>query len=219
MSLRISLADIRFPSSTAVLIPKLDLEIAPGKLVLIKGRNGSGKSTLLNCVAGVIPEHIPAQGKIMVQLDDIALHTLPLRHKSPWLAYQMADPALQLLFPNIEKELSFALENIGMAASGMRLRIANALHSLGLDESCPPTLDPHLLSQGQKKLLMLAVCQAMETPVILLDEPSASLSARGRETLIKWVAGLLQNGRMILAAEHHPCLDGLAAGTIDLNEL
>lgn len=219
MSLRISLQDIRFPGSQAALIPKLNLEIAPGEIIIIKGANGSGKSTLLNCVAGVVPEHIPAQGSINIHLNDIALHKLPLRHKSSYIAYQMTDPALQLLFPSLAKELSFALENLGMAPSQMQLRISNALQCMGLADACPLNMNPHLLSQGQKKLLLLAVCHAMNTPVLLLDEPSENLSAQGREIMSKWLAEQPGRGKIILAVEHHYCLNSLASRVIDLDEL
>lgn len=217
MSLRISLSDIQYPHAARALISRLELEIAAGELYLVKGGNGSGKTSLLNCVAGVVPEHIQARGNISIWMDDTALHELPLRKKSHLQAYMMTEPVTQLLFPSLEKELCFALENRGLAPLKMQDRINAAIDRFGLGTSLEH--DPHLLSQGQKKLLLLAVCHAMDTPLLLLDEPSTSLSSRGRELLFDWVGEQLKLGKIIIAAEHHHCLNSLAAKIIDLDEL
>ena len=216
MSLRIGLSGIRYPDSGSILFSELGLEISPGDFYLIKGGNGSGKTTLLNCVAGVVPEHIHIQGSVSIWLNDIALHDLPLRSKSSILAYLMADPASQILFPSLEKELCFALECGNIPATEMSARISVAIRDFGLEPLLG--LDPRLLSWGQKKLLLLAVIQCMQTPIILLDEPSEGLSARGRALLKDWLEKQKSSGRIILAADHHDCLNSLADRIINLDE-
>lgn len=217
MSLRINLTGIRYPDSDRILFSELGLEIAPGDFYLLKGGNGSGKTTLLNCVAGVVPEHIHINGTVSIWLNDKALHDLPLRKKSTLLAYLMADPASQIIFPSLEKELCFALECRGIAATEMSARIAAAIRDFGLEALLEQ--DPRLLSWGQKKLLLLAVIQCMQTPLILLDEPSEGLSGRGRLLLKDWVARQKSHGSIILAADHHDCLNSLADRIISLDEL
>jgi len=216
MSLRISLNGIRYPGSHKDLIHTLDLALDPGDLLLIKGGNGSGKTTLLNCLAGVIPEHVPILGKIDVLLKNVALHDIPLRQKATLLSYQMSDPDPQILFPSLEKELAFPLENQGLPIEEMRHRIHSAAARFGL--SMLLDKDPQCFSHGQKKLMILAVCLVMDTPLILLDEPSEGLSIQARALLCDWIKDELRQGKIILAAEHRDTLNSLSTRILDLDE-
>ncbi|HPH60364.1 MAG TPA: ABC transporter ATP-binding protein, partial [Candidatus Syntrophosphaera sp.] len=161
---------LRYPRQDRPLLRDLSFCLAPGELLWLKGPNGSGKTSLLNVLSGIIPQRIKAELTGSVTLSGTDLCALPLNEKFRHLAYQMSDPDHQIFFPRIEKELSFALENGGLPAVQMRQRIARAQADFGLNEF--GQVEPGQLSRGQKKLLVLATCAALDPPLYLLDEPT-----------------------------------------------
>ncbi|MDZ4181653.1 MAG: ATP-binding cassette domain-containing protein, partial [Candidatus Cloacimonadaceae bacterium] len=102
----------------------------------------------------------------------------------------------------------------GLLAEVIRQRIDKAAQRFDL--SAVYQQDPSTLSQGQKKLLLFAICAAMNTALILLDEPSAGLAEKGIDMLRSWLIEAKQAGKIIIAAEHATSLDHLATRILHL---
>lgn len=212
---RLENLSLRYPKQNRNLLSGINIQIQPGELLFLRGPNGSGKTSLLNAISGIIPQRVPAELSGAIFLGGIELGPVPLNEKFRHLAYQMSDPDSQIFFPRLEKELSFALENSGLPSTEMRRRIdfwADYFALRGFWRT-----EPNKLSQGQKKLLNLAVCAAMETPLILLDEPSSALSPTALNKLVEWLKQTLNQGRIVIMAEHNPNLREMATQTLDLS--
>jgi energy-coupling factor transporter ATP-binding protein EcfA2 len=206
---------LTYPGERQALFSGLDIRLNKGEMLWLRGPNGCGKTSLLNCLSGVIPHHVKARLDGTLMLGGTDLGALPLNEKYRHLAYQMSDPDDQIFFPRIEKELSFALENAGLPEGDMRGRIALAAEAFGLAGFW--LTEPSRLSRGQKKLLLLAVCAAQNTPLLLLDEPSAALSGESLAMVSAWLENYLAAGNMVVMAEHNPALAGLATQILDLS--
>ncbi|MDP2172827.1 MAG: ABC transporter ATP-binding protein [Candidatus Cloacimonadaceae bacterium] len=215
--LEIKRLSLLYPKAAKALFSDVNIKLRAGELLILKGVNGSGKTSLLNSIAGVIPEHIHGELAGSIALNGLELRSYPLRERYRYLAYQMSDPDAQIFFPDSEKELSFALENMGIKPLEIRQRIDVAADRFHLKHIYAQ--DPSTLSQGQKKRLLFAVCAALDTQLILLDEPTVSLSEGGKELLKEWLKSLLHQGKIIIAANHDSACDDFCTQVITLGSL
>lgn len=197
--------------------------IEAGKVTVLTGPSGSGKSTVLNLLAGLLT---PAAGSISLEYADadagkvsIELAGLDRRDyaqlisfvpQRPYLFYGTIRSNLLQVKPEAsEDELLSAIEQAGAGA---------LLKSLpqGLDT---PVGDDHAgLSGGQMRLLALARALLKESPLLLLDEPSASLDPQSEEALITALRRIARSGSrpfMVIAA-HRPQLIALGDAEVSL---
>ena len=122
------------------------------------------------------------------------------------------DPEAQLVMLEVDDEIAFGLENLGIPRHEMGVRVRAARELVGLDAArTPRRLDQ--LSGGTKQRVVLAALLAMGTAALVLDEPTANLDPQGAR-LVLGVLGRLCEGRerSLLLVEHR--LDEVA-GLID----
>jgi thiamine transport system ATP-binding protein len=172
-----------------------DLTIGASEIVAVMGPSGSGKSTLLNLVAGF---EAPLSGRIVIGGEDVT--RLP-PHRRP----------LSMVFQenNLFGHLTVA-QNVGLGRSPAlrlsaedRAAVADALARTGL--SGKEERLPQALSGGERQRVALARVLVRRRPVLLLDEPFASLGPALRDEMLDLVAGLhREHGMTILMATHDP---------------
>ncbi|GAB7043796.1 MULTISPECIES: ABC transporter ATP-binding protein [Catenuloplanes] len=142
----------------------LSLTVRPGEFVCLVGASGCGKSTLLNLVAGL---DSPSGGEITVA-----------GGARPGLMFQES-----ALFPwlsvGANVELPLKLRKVGKAER--RERVADLLRTVHLGDF--GTHRPHQLSGGMRQRVALARTLALDTPVLLMDEPFGALDAMTRDIL------------------------------------
>jgi energy-coupling factor transporter ATP-binding protein EcfA2/energy-coupling factor transporter transmembrane protein EcfT len=162
-----------------------------GEVAALVGRNGAGKSTLLRHIAGLLA---PCAGRVRLPES-----RRPRGRPSPPAAavgLSFQDPNDQFFKPTVREELAAGLGR-GTVASG-------AIDGLASRLGLAPLLDrpPCALSEGEKKLVAVASVLAMEPAALLLDEPTASLDAAGKEALATLVAVEARRGTAVLIATH-----------------
>ena len=164
------------------------LEVARGERVGIIGPNGAGKTTLFLLICGILEK---SGGTITV------LGKPPAnRHFRPDVGLVFQNPDDQLFCPSVKDDVAFGLRNMGLPKDEVEARATQALWTVGcLDLAGRPV---HHLSEGEKRMISIAVVLAMHPELVLYDEPSASLDIRSRRRLIR----LLQtsNKTMLIAA-------------------
>ncbi|SCE94214.1 NitT/TauT family transport system ATP-binding protein [Micromonospora coriariae] len=153
----------RGPSSVLAL-DGVSLDVAPGEFVCLVGASGCGKSTLLNLVAGL---DRPSGGQIALAGD-----------ASPGLMFQ--EPAL---FPwlTVDGNVEVPLKLRGLPRAERRARVAELLRTVHLADFGRKR--PHELSGGMRQRVALARTLALDTPVLLMDEPFGALDAMTRDIL------------------------------------
>jgi NitT/TauT family transport system ATP-binding protein len=142
----------------------IDLKVAKGEIVAIRGDNGTGKTTLLNLISGIDE---PTQGSISFSGSD---------GERLRVGYAQQDYTSSLLpWFDVLDNVSIPLRLQGVSGPERRRAASELLQSLGF--SLPPTSYPHELSGGQKQRIVVARALIHRPHLLLLDEPFANLDA------------------------------------------
>jgi ribose transport system ATP-binding protein len=177
----------------------VNLHVRPGEVLALVGENGAGKSTLMKVLSGA---HAPDEGEMW-------LDGQPYRPRSPLDARRHG-------IAMIYQELSLAphlsvMENILLGIeptsgpfirwSEMRRRAAAALEEVGVRNVRPET-PVHRLSIAQQQMVEIARSVALESRVLVLDEPTSSLTRHDIERLFALIRSLRARGISIIYISH-----------------
>ncbi|HNY12004.1 MAG TPA: energy-coupling factor transporter ATPase [Candidatus Wallbacteria bacterium] len=159
----------------------VDLKISSGEFIGVLGANGSGKSTLaklLNCLL------IPSSGSVSVCGFDTSKeeNVIAVRRR---VGFVFQNPENQIVGTIVENDVAFAPENLGIAENEICERVDYALDAVELTER--RNFMTANLSGGQKQRLAIAGVLAMKPDILVLDEPTAMLDARGRERVMELI--------------------------------
>ena len=178
----------------------VDLRVGPGDVVCLLGPNGAGKTTLFKTLLGILP---PLGGE--VRLDDTSLATLTRREIARRIAYIPQGHAPP--FPHTVREvvLMGRTAHLGPFESPRRQDRDAADHALELLGVAALADDDYTrISGGQRQLVLIARALAQETPLLVMDEPSASLDFGNQALLLNEVRRLSGRGLGILVSTHNP---------------
>ena len=181
----------------------LDLDVAPGDRVLVEGPSGSGKTTL----AHVLVRFLEYEGSY--RLDDVEARDLDPRdvrrvvglvEQRPWLFDE--DLRQNLIFARdtaTDAELLEALDRVGLGSwvaerGGLDARVGER---------------GALVSGGQAQRIALARAMLADFPVLVLDEPTASVDADRADALLADLLGAAADGRSVILISHTGAPDGL----------
>ena len=157
----------------------ISLSIEKGEYVCVIGHNGSGKSTLAKLFNALIT---PDSGSVTVDgfssADKKSLFEI---RKRVGVVFQ--NPDNQQVASIVEDDVAFGPENLGVDPKEIRVRVDEALKSVGMYEF--RNFEPHKLSGGQKQRVAIAGIIAMKPQCIVFDEPTAMLDPRGRKEVMK----------------------------------
>lgn len=174
----------------------IDLDIEAGSFVAVTGMNGTGKSTLAKCLNGLI---IPTSGDVVVDgyntRDDEHLWDI---RKRVGMVFQ--NPDNQIVSSIVEDDVAFGPENLGIDPAEIRVRVDKALKQVGMYEH--RLKGAHMLSGGQKQRIAIAGAVAMRPECIVFDEPTAMLDPRGRESVMKIIRELNDEGITAILITH-----------------
>jgi len=173
-------------------LEEVSFALAKGESVGLIGPNGAGKTTLFLCLCGVL-----GLKPGMAQLAGLDPAVPGQRRRLPsevGIVFQNSDD--QLFNATVFDDVAFGPLNLGLPAEEVRRRVSEALERVGL--SGFELRVPYHLSGGEKRRAALAGVLAMQPEILLLDEPSIFLDARGRRELIRVLHSL--PGTRIVAA-------------------
>ena len=183
-----------YPDGT-VALRDVDLRIESGTRVAIVGQNGSGKSTLVRQFNGLLR---PTIGRVLVQGKAVGRRHVAELAREVGLAFQ--NPDRQIFAGKVSIEVGFGPANLGVAGAALRSAVDRALAAVGLEGAAQ--VNPYDLGFSKRKLLTLASIIAMDTPILVLDEPTTGQDARGVARIQDLVAGLSGEGRTVVAISH-----------------
>ena len=191
--LEVSRLTHRFADGTAAL-DGIDLAVRKGEFVVLAGANGSGKTTLLRHLNGLL---MPHDGRVVV--DGVATVNDPIHaRRTVGMVFQDADS--QIVGETVFDDVAFGPENLGLARDEIHRRVTEALAAVGL--SGFEDQRPHLLSGGEKRRVAIAGILAMQSKVLVLDEPFSNLDYPGVRQVLEQVIALHQAGHTILLTTH-----------------
>jgi iron complex transport system ATP-binding protein len=182
-----------------ILAAGLDVEFPAGGLTAIVGRNGTGKSTLLRAMAGL---DRPLAGEVIV--GDTPLVAMTPREVARRVGFVSAQ---RIRVTNLRARDVVALGRtpytdwIGRLTAADEEAVATALSLVGMSEFTDKQMDT--LSDGEAQRVMIARVLAQDTPVILLDEPTAFLDLPNRYEVCLLLKKLAEErGRTVVFSSH-----------------
>jgi thiamine transport system ATP-binding protein len=174
---------------------QFDVAFEPSSITALMGPSGSGKSTLLNLVAGF---EIPQAGRILIGGEDVTFSAPAARPVS--MVFQENN-----LFGHMTVEANVGLgrsPSLRLSVDDRRL-VADALDATGL--AGKEKRLPRELSGGERQRVALARVLVRDRPVLLLDEPFASLGPALRVEMLDLLRNLqAERGMSVLMVTHNP---------------
>ncbi len=160
------------------------LSFKAGSLTAIMGKSGGGKSTLFEIASGLLE---PQSGEI-------------LAIERPVLALQEAESAL---FENFAADdVAFGPINKGLTGKKLKEKVVSSMELTGLEYSVFGNRNTQALSGGEKRRLSLAGIIALDSPVIIFDEPTAGLDPKGRKQIFETLRKLSNQGKTVIFSTH-----------------
>jgi thiol reductant ABC exporter CydD subunit len=202
---------VRYPDRAEPALTGLTLRIEPGELVALTGPSGGGKSTALAALLGFVR---PASGRILVG-DGPAAVDLADADPDAWRARVAYVPQRPYLFAGtVADNIRLGRPEASDAIVGRAARLAD----LVLDLSTPVGENGATLSAGQRQRLALARAFLRDAPVVVLDEPTASLDGSTEATIVAAIRRLAE-GRTVLMAAHRPALLAVADRVVSVTSV
>ena len=161
----------------------------------IIGQNGAGKTTLVRVLKGLLK---PDSGEIRYQGEN--LETKTVAELASRVGYVFQNPDDQIFKYKVLEEVMFGPLNIGMSPQEAEASAHEALRMVGLDEKAGE--NPYDLELSDRKMVAIASVLAMNTDVIILDEPTIAQSWNGREKIREIIQAKAAEGKLVIAILH-----------------
>ena len=192
--------DLAFGFGTRRVGTDVTFEVAKGETLAVLGGNGAGKTTLFRTLLGLLP---PQAGEIRIGGDAIA--SLRPHERARRLAYVPQQHTPTFAFSAEEAVLMGRVSHLAtFARPGPADRIAaqEALTRLGIEALGARAVTE--LSGGERQLVWIARALAQQAPVLILDEPTASLDFGNRTRVLAEIDRLRATGLTIVFSTHEP---------------
>jgi energy-coupling factor transport system ATP-binding protein len=199
----ISLEEVsyRYPEAVQPAVDRVSTRVEPGEVILLRGPSGSGKSTLLRCLNGLVPHSTGGRfsGRVMVNGLDTRTHSP--RELGVQIGFVFQHPDAQFVFEDVEAELAFGLENLGLSRPLMRKRLEEVIDQIGINPLRRRRISS--LSGGERQRVAIAAALVMHPKALALDEPTSQLDPQAAEDVLQVVLRLVADlGMTTLIAEH-----------------
>ena len=173
----------------------VSLDIYAGERIAVLGPNGAGKSTFFLCLNGVLT---PERGEILLDGEPVGKKTRKRLCERAGIVFQNADD--QIIASTVAAEVSFGPMNLRLPKDEVVRRVDHALDYMDLQAF--RARPPHELSGGEKKRVTIADILAMESEIILFDEPAASLDPAGEDRLAAARTFAAEHGCVLVLKGH-----------------
>lgn len=195
----ISLQNLTVGYGEKAILSDINQTLEPGRLVCLLGSNGVGKSTILRTLAGFLP---PLAGKVLLDGKDLSSLSLSQRSKAVSI----------VLTERVEVPYMKVADLVGMGRSPYtgffgtltkedKAIVGEAIEMVGIGNLAERTIDT--LSDGERQKAFLAKALAQQTPIILLDEPTAFLDFHAKISTLRLMQKLAhETDKTILMSTH-----------------
>ena len=185
----------------AKILNNISFCIETGTIFGIYGPSGCGKTTLAKLICGLLK---PSEGSIEVS-------------EKPLMVLQF--PERQLFGKTVLEDVMYGPMNILKDREKAKQRAQETLKKLGIEEDLFGK-SPFSLSGGRRRLVALAGILAMESGILVLDEPTAGLDAFGYDALCEILKKLNAEGRTIIVVSHdNELLDSLCTEKVSTEDM
>jgi energy-coupling factor transport system ATP-binding protein len=173
----------RYTPSSEEILHGVSFQARRGETIALLGPNGAGKTTLVKQALGLLR---PTSGS--VQLYGKSTRELSVAQLAARIGYVFQSPGAMLFAPTVNKELSFGPANLGFPRERIKQVIQQAEEALNVAQF--DARSPFALSFGQQKRVAIASVLAMQSKILLLDEPTAGQDYRSYISFMEYLRSL-----------------------------
>ena len=171
-----------------------------GQVTAVIGPSGCGKTTLVRALCGLVPHCLPSEYAGSLRLAGTEVADATVQTLAQTVAYVGQSPDAAVVTRTVHDDVAFPLQNLCLARSEITARVEQALRAVGLIERIWD--EPWTLSGGQRQRLALAVALAMRPQLLVLDEPTSTIDATGREEFYTLISSLTATGTAVVVIDH-----------------
>lgn len=194
---------IRFENVTktyedgTVALDNVSFEVKKGEFVFVVGPSGAGKSTLTRML---MHEELPTSGSIVIDgvpVEGLKRRDIPYLRRSIGVVFQ----DFRLLDNRtVYENVAFAMQVVGASRREIRRQVPQLLSMVGLSHKA--RLFPTQLSRGEAQRVSLARALANNPPILLADEPTASLPPKTSFEIVELIGDINARGTTVVMATH-----------------
>lgn len=194
--MKIEIKDLHFTYPTGLeALKSISLTIEPGEQVAIVGQNGAGKTTLVRHFNGLLK---PTSGSIFIGDWETTKHSVA--KLASRVGYVFQNPDEQLFSRDVLTEVSFGPRNLGYAKEKIDELVKRALALTELNDKTET--NPYDLSPTWRKMVALASIIAMDTSIVIFDEPTTGQDAANVARIAHVIAELKRGGKTVITITH-----------------
>ncbi|MDR0599198.1 MAG: ATP-binding cassette domain-containing protein [Treponema sp.] len=170
-----------------------------GQVIALIGRSGSGKSTVLKHINALL---LPTGGEVLTLGQDTLDRGTNLAALRMGAVLSVQSPESALFERYVADDVAFGPKNAGLSGEELRERVRTAMENAGLPFAEFADREIHSLSGGEKRRAALAGTAAMDSKIVLLDEPLAALDGFHQEKILRLVQELRGGGKTVIISTH-----------------
>lgn len=192
--------DLSFRYHVDEVLSDLSFQAGGGRVIGVLGANGAGKSTLFKLILGILPLQ---KGEILV--NGTRLGDLSARRRAREMAYIPQSETGTFPFSVFEVVLMGTTVSFGLFSQPgkkERQKAEEALRLLKIESFQDRRYDQ--LSGGEQQLVLIARAVAQDAPILIMDEPSASLDYGNQIRVLEEIRELADQGYLVLFSTHNP---------------
>jgi energy-coupling factor transport system ATP-binding protein len=190
-----------FPEADRPALDRVNVSLAEGSFVLAAGPTAAGKSTFLRAANGLVPHFTGGTFSGHVKVGGHDTLASPPRRLAGIVAFVPQEPGASFVLDQVEEEIAYGMENLGVEAKHMRRRVEEMLDLL--DIAALRGRSVRTLSGGEQQRVAIAAALAAGPRILVLDEPTSQLDPQGAEHVMAALQRLVHDhGMTVLLAEH-----------------
>jgi energy-coupling factor transport system ATP-binding protein len=194
--MKMEIKDLRFTYPTGLeAISGISLSIEAGEQIAIVGQNGAGKTTLVRHFNGLLR---PTSGSVLIGDWDVKKYSVA--KLASRVGYVFQNPDEQLFSKDVGTEVRFGPRNLGYSKGKMDELVKRALALTELSDKVET--NPYDLSPTWRKMVALASIIAMDTPIVIFDEPTTGQDAMNIARIAHVISELREEGKTVITITH-----------------
>ncbi len=194
--MKIEISDLYFSYPTGVdALHGVSLTIESGEQVAVIGQNGAGKTTLVKHLNGLLQ---PGRGQVSIGGWDTTKYSVA--KLASRVGYVFQNPDEQLFSRSVGEEVAFGPRNLGFNGDQLQASVKDAL--ILTDLSDKTEVNPYDLSATWRKLVAIASILAMDTNILIFDEPTTGQDAVNIARIANVIAELRKRGKTVITITH-----------------
>ncbi len=191
----------RYKRNEEYQLNNINLEIEENKFILLCGETGSGKTSLIRSLNGLIPQFYPGFYRGNVEIGEKDTCETPIAELSTEVGIVFQNPENQLISMNVEHELAFGMENLGIPKDEMERRIEEVIKVTEIGHILEKA--PFELSGGEQQRVAIASILVLEPKVLVLDEPTALLDPYMADKIIDLLKKIQNEKKTTIIISEH----------------